>query len=59
MEGIEWQPTDAFPDEIPVAYQDDVVTANGEDSVTIMHMLRRVVDVKGDSGRYMTRPFTR
>lgn len=49
MEGIEWGRSDAFLDEIPGAYKDiDVVMADAADLVEIRHILRQIVNVKGD-----------
>jgi len=49
MAGIEWRGTDAFLDEIPGAYKDiDVVMADAADLVEIRHVLRQIVNVKGD-----------
>jgi tRNA-splicing ligase RtcB (3'-phosphate/5'-hydroxy nucleic acid ligase) len=49
MTGIEWRHTDAFLDEIPGAYKDiDVVMADAADLVEIRHVLRQIVNVKGD-----------
>jgi tRNA-splicing ligase RtcB len=49
MEGIEWGRSDAFLDEIPGAYKDiDVVMADAADLVTVKHVLRQVINVKGD-----------
>ncbi len=49
MAGIEWRRTDAFLDEIPGAYKDvDQVMADAVDLVEIRHMLRQIVNVKGD-----------
>ena len=50
MAGIEWRHTDAFLDEIPAAYKDiDVVMADAADLVEVRHVLRQIVNVKGDS----------
>jgi tRNA-splicing ligase RtcB len=47
--GIEHRDSDAFIDEIPQAYKDiDVVMADAEDLVEVRHVLRQIVDVKGD-----------
>jgi tRNA-splicing ligase RtcB len=49
MQGIEYRDTDAFIDEIPMAYKDiDVVMADAADLVEVRHVLRQVVNVKGD-----------
>ena len=41
--------TDAFVDEIPAAYKDiDQVMRDAADLVEVRHMLRQVVNVKGD-----------
>ena len=49
MEGIEYRDTDAFLDEIPAAYKDiDQVMADAADLVEVRHVLRQVVNVKGD-----------
>lgn len=49
MRGIEYRDTDAFVDEIPMAYKDiDVVMADATDLVEIRHVLRQIVNVKGD-----------
>jgi tRNA-splicing ligase RtcB len=49
MEGIEWGRSDAFLDEIPGAYKDiDGVMADAADLVTVKHVLRQVINVKGD-----------
>ena len=49
MTGIEWRKTDAFLDEIPGAYKDiDVIMEDSKDLVEIRHVLRQVVNVKGD-----------
>lgn len=49
MEGIEWRHTDAFLDEHPLAYKPiDVVMADADDLVTVVHELRQIVNVKGD-----------
>ncbi len=49
MQGIEYRDTDAFVDEIPMAYTDiDVVMADAADLVEVRHVLRQVVNVKGD-----------
>jgi tRNA-splicing ligase RtcB (3'-phosphate/5'-hydroxy nucleic acid ligase) len=49
MAGIEWRRTDAFLDEIPAAYKDvDVVMRDAADLVEIRHVLRQIVNVKGD-----------
>jgi tRNA-splicing ligase RtcB len=49
MVGIEYRDTDAFLDEIPAAYKPiDRVMEDARDLVTIRHMLRQVVNVKGD-----------
>lgn len=49
MQGIEYRDTDAFVDEIPMAYKDiDVVMADATDLVEVRHVLRQIVNVKGD-----------
>jgi tRNA-splicing ligase RtcB len=49
MAGIEYRDTAAFIDEIPAAYKDiDVVMKDAEDLVEVRHVLRQVVNVKGD-----------
>ena len=49
MQGIEYRDTDAFIDEIPMAYKDiDVVMEDAKDLVKIRHTLRQLVNVKGD-----------
>ena len=49
MRGIEFRDTAAFLDEIPQAYKDiDVVMRDAQDLVEIRHILRQVVNVKGD-----------
>lgn len=49
MAGIEYRDTDAFVDEIPMAYKDiDQVMADAADLVEIRHTLRQIVNVKGD-----------
>ena len=49
MAGIEYRDTDAFIDEIPAAYKDiDQVMADAADLVEVRHVLRQVVNVKGD-----------
>ena len=49
MAGIEFRDTAAFLDEIPAAYKDiDVVMADARDLVEVRHVLRQIVNVKGD-----------
>ena len=49
MAGIEWGHSDAFLDEHPDAYKDiDVVMEDAKDLVSIDHVLRQIVNVKGD-----------
>jgi tRNA-splicing ligase RtcB (3'-phosphate/5'-hydroxy nucleic acid ligase) len=49
MGDIEFRHTDAFVDEIPGAYKDiDVVMADAKDLVEVRHVLRQIVNVKGD-----------
>ncbi len=49
MVGIEYRDTDAFLDEIPAAYKDiDQVMADAADLVDVRHVLRQIVNVKGD-----------
>ncbi|HYH11299.1 MAG TPA: RtcB family protein [Thermomicrobiales bacterium] len=49
MRGIEYRDTDAFLDEIPAAYKDiDQVMADAADLVRVRHVLRQLVNVKGD-----------
>jgi tRNA-splicing ligase RtcB (3'-phosphate/5'-hydroxy nucleic acid ligase) len=48
MEGIEYEHSAAFLDEIPAAYKDiDQVMADAADLVRVRHTLRQVVNVKG------------
>lgn len=48
MEGIEYEHSRAFLDEIPAAYKDiDQVMADAADLVRVRHTLRQVVNVKG------------
>jgi len=48
MGGIVHRPGEAFVDEIPDAYKDiDVVMADAESLVTVLHRLRQVMNVKG------------
>lgn len=48
MDGIVYRPGDAFVDEIPDAYKDiDVVMADAEPLVHVLHKLRQVMNVKG------------
>lgn len=48
MDGIVYRPGDAFVDEIPDAYKDiDVVMADAEPLVRVVHKLRQVMNVKG------------
>lgn len=48
MEGIEYEHSSAFLDEIPGAYKDiDQVMADAADLVRVRHTLRQVVNVKG------------
>lgn len=48
MEGIEYRDLAAFIDEIPDAYKDiDVVMADAADLVSVDHVLRQIVNVKG------------
>ncbi|MGO1950036.1 MAG: RtcB family protein [Mycobacteriaceae bacterium] len=48
MGSIVHRPGDAFVDEIPDAYKDiDVVMADAEPLVTVLHRLRQVLNVKG------------
>ena len=48
MAGIEWNPKDAFIDEIPGAYKDiDQVMEDAGSLVTVQHTLRQLVNVKG------------
>jgi tRNA-splicing ligase RtcB len=49
MAGIEYRDTDAFLDEIPMAYKDiDQVMLDAADLVEVRHTLRQIVNVKGD-----------
>lgn len=49
MAGIEYRDTAAFIDEIPAAYKDiDVVMEDSKQLVKIRHILRQIVNVKGD-----------
>jgi tRNA-splicing ligase RtcB (3'-phosphate/5'-hydroxy nucleic acid ligase) len=49
MAHIEWRKTDAFLDEIPGAYKDiNVIMADSKDLVEITHVLRQIVNVKGN-----------
>lgn len=49
MSGIEYRDTDAFLDEIPAAYKDiDRVMEDAADLVEVRHVLRQLVNVKGD-----------
>lgn len=49
MTGIEWRPTDAFLDEIPMAYKDiDQVMVDAADLVEVRHTLHQLINVKGD-----------
>jgi len=49
MAGIEYRDTDAFIDEIPAAYKDiDRIMADAADLVDVRHVLRQIVNVKGD-----------
>jgi tRNA-splicing ligase RtcB len=49
MQGIEYRDTEAFVDEIPGAYKDiDRVMADAADLVEVRHVLRQIVNVKGD-----------
>jgi tRNA-splicing ligase RtcB len=49
MAGIEYRDTDAFIDEIPQAYKPiDVVMRDAADLVEVRHVLRQIVNVKGD-----------
>lgn len=49
MTGIEWRDSEAFLDEIPAAYKDiDRVMADAADLVEVRHVLRQLVNVKGD-----------
>jgi len=49
MQGIEWGESDAFLDEIPGAYKPiDVVMADAAGLVHVEHVLRQIVNVKGD-----------
>ena len=46
--GIEFRDTDAFIDEIPVCKPIDRVMADAASLVSVRHMLRQIVNVKGD-----------
>jgi tRNA-splicing ligase RtcB len=49
MGDIEYRDTAAFVDEIPAAYKDiDIVMKDAEDLVEVRHVLRQIVNVKGD-----------
>ncbi|HEY2191093.1 MAG TPA: RtcB family protein, partial [Actinomycetospora sp.] len=49
MAGIEYRDTEAFLDEIPAAYKDvDTVMADAAELVEIRHVLRQIVNVKGE-----------
>jgi tRNA-splicing ligase RtcB len=49
MEGIEWRHTDAFLDEIPAAYKPvEQIMADAADLVEVRHILRQIVNVKGE-----------
>ncbi|MFW6774334.1 RtcB family protein [Nocardioides sp. CPCC 205120] len=49
MAGIEYRDTDAFLDEIPAAYKPiDRVMEDAADLVRVRHVLRQLVNVKGD-----------
>ena len=49
MAGIEYRDTDAFIDEIPMAYKDiDEVMLDAAKLVEVRHVLRQIVNVKGD-----------
>ena len=49
MVGIEFRDTDAFLDEIPQAYKPiDRVMADASELVEVRHVLRQLVNVKGD-----------
>jgi tRNA-splicing ligase RtcB len=49
MAGIEFRDTDKFLDEIPAAYKDiDQVMADAASLVSVRHVLRQIVNVKGD-----------
>lgn len=49
MRGIEYRDSDAFLDEIPMAYKDiDQVMRDAADLVEVRHTLRQLVNVKGD-----------
>jgi tRNA-splicing ligase RtcB (3'-phosphate/5'-hydroxy nucleic acid ligase) len=49
MKGIEFRDSAAFLDEIPAAYKDiDVVMKDADDLVEVQHVLRQIVNVKGE-----------
>ena len=49
MGDIEYRDTAAFVDEIPAAYKDiDIVMEDAEDLVEVRHVLRQIVNVKGE-----------
>lgn len=49
MEGVSYRHDEALLDEIPGAYKDiDVVMENSKDLVTVHHVLKQIVNVKGD-----------
>jgi tRNA-splicing ligase RtcB (3'-phosphate/5'-hydroxy nucleic acid ligase) len=49
MGDIDYRDTAAFVDEIPAAYKDiDIVMKDAEDLVQVRHVLRQIINVKGD-----------
>ncbi|MDO8628196.1 MAG: RtcB family protein [Nanoarchaeota archaeon] len=49
MKNIEWNPKEAFIDEISLAYKPiNQVMENSKDLVQIVHTLRQIVNIKGD-----------
>lgn len=49
MKGIEYRRSEAFIDEIPAAYKNiDEVMENSKDLVSVTHVLRQILNVKGD-----------
>lgn len=49
MGDIEYRDTDAFVDEVPMAYKDiDTVMHDARDLVEVVHTLRQIINVKGD-----------
>jgi tRNA-splicing ligase RtcB len=49
MKGIECRRTDKLIDELPAAYKDiDEVMENAKELVNVHHVLRQILNVKGD-----------